>query len=192
MRKISILVLMFIVITAAYCREYHVSIKGSDENTGTELSPFRTIGRASEVAYAGDVITVHAGTYREWINPPRGGTGDKNRIVYRAAAGERVEIKGSEVIDKWTKVSGSVWTASVINSIFGDYNPYADHIYGDWFYGRGRIHHTGEVFLNNKSLYEPEFDIINLPISTQISHNARHKSLALIFSWATPICILNM
>ena len=34
--------------------------------------------------------------------------------------------------------------------------PYQDSIYGDWFSNYGRIHHTGEVFLNGKSLYEKE------------------------------------
>jgi hypothetical protein len=42
------------------------------------------------------------------------------------------------------------------NTFVGDYNPYKDTVYGDWFYDRGRIHHTGEVFLNGKSLYEKE------------------------------------
>ena len=57
----------------AFAREYHVSVKGNDAGRGSEVAPFRTIQRAAEVAYAGDVITVHAGVYREWINPPRGG-----------------------------------------------------------------------------------------------------------------------
>ena len=43
--------------------------KGNDANEGTEKAPFRTIGKAAEYAFPGDVITVHAGTYREWINP---------------------------------------------------------------------------------------------------------------------------
>jgi hypothetical protein len=40
------------------------------------------------------------------------------------------------------------------NSFFGRYNPYKDLITGDWFTDRGRPHHTGEVYLNGKSLYE--------------------------------------
>ncbi|MDR2437858.1 MAG: right-handed parallel beta-helix repeat-containing protein [Planctomycetaceae bacterium] len=163
MRKIFILLLLLINIVQicgimVYGAEYHVSVNGNDTNSGTETSPFRTIGRASQAAYAGDVITVHAGTYREWVNPPRGGTSDNRRIVYRAAQGERVEIKGSEVIKTWTKEkeTDGVWKVTLPNSFFGNYNPYTDVIYGDWFDGRGRVHHTGEVFLNNKSLYEKE------------------------------------
>jgi hypothetical protein len=41
-------------------------------------------------------------------------------------------------------------------TFFGDYNPYKDLVHGDWFNGKGRIHHTGEVFLNGKSLFEME------------------------------------
>ncbi|MDR1130369.1 MAG: right-handed parallel beta-helix repeat-containing protein [Prevotellaceae bacterium] len=140
----------------AHAREYHVSTKGNDAGTGSETAPFRTINRAAQAAYPGDVITVHAGTYREWVNPPRGGTSDDNRIVYRAAPGERVEIKGSEVVNTWTAEGDGVWKVTLPNSFFGDYNPYSDPIYGDWFSGRKRVHHTGEVFLNNKSLYEKE------------------------------------
>ena len=84
-------------------KEYHVSVKGNDTHSGGENSPFRTIGKAAEYAYPGDVITVHAGTYREWVNPPRGGMCDDKRIVYRAAPGEVVEIKGSERITNWKK-----------------------------------------------------------------------------------------
>jgi hypothetical protein len=156
MRKLNILFLMIAVAGFAYGREYHVSVKGNDDNRGTETAPFRTINRAAQAAYAGDVITVHAGTYREWVNPPRGGTGEEERIVYRAAPGERVEIKGSEIVNTWTKEANGVWKVVLPNSFFGDYNPYVDIITGDWFNGRGRIHHTGEVFLNSKSLYEKE------------------------------------
>ena len=42
------------------------------------------------------------------------------------------------------------------NSFFKNYNPYKDSIAGDWFRDKGRVHHTGEVFLNGKSFYEKE------------------------------------
>ena len=84
------------------------------------------------------------------------GISDLKRIVYRAAPGEKVEIKGSEIVSNWKKEKDGVWKVTIPNSLFGDYNPYKDSIYGDWFNNRGRIHHTGEVFLNGKSLYEKE------------------------------------
>ena len=137
-------------------KEYHVSKKGNNENVGSASKPFLTISAATEIAQPGDVIIVHDGTYREWVNPPRGGTADNERIVYRAAEGERVEIKGSEIVAGWEKVKNNVWKVTIPNTFFGDYNPYKDSISGDWFYNHGRIHHTGEVFLNGKSLYEKE------------------------------------
>jgi hypothetical protein len=136
--------------------EYHVSVKGNDTNDGSALKPLKTISAAVQKAFPGDTITVHAGTYREWVNPLRGGESDSKRIVYRAAPGEKAEIKGSEVVSGWKKVKDNVWKVIVPNSLFGSYNPYQDSVFGDWFNRMGRIHHTGEVFLNGKSLYEKE------------------------------------
>ena len=138
----------------AQCREFHVSVNGSDDSDGSVKHPFQTIMAAGSVARAGDTITVHAGTYREWVNPVFGGTNDLNRIVYRAAEGEEVIIKGSEVVKGWEKVKKGVWKVTLDNSLFGDYNPYQEIIKADWFLDYGRDHHTGEVYLNGKSFYE--------------------------------------
>lgn len=98
----------------------------------------------------GDTITVHEGVYRERVSPPRGGTSDDRRIVYRAAPGEQVEITGSEIIKGWKPYRGDVWTVTVPNSLFGTFNPYSDMIHGDWFNPLGRVHHTGAVYLNGE------------------------------------------
>ena len=99
-------------------------------------------------------ITVHEGVYRERISPPRGGESDAKRIVYQAAPGEKVEIKGSEVVKNWVKVQDDVWKVTLPNSFFGSFNPYSDLIHGDWFDPRGRQHHTGAVYLNGEWLTE--------------------------------------
>lgn len=159
MKKLNLISLIIAVLISLSVNagEYHVAVTGSDSNDGSSSAPFKTINHAARIALPGDIITVHAGTYREWINPVRGGESDSKRIVYQAAAGEIVAIKGSEVITGWKKEKGSeVWKVTIPNSFFGDYNPYQDSIYGDWFDGKGRMHHTGEVFLNGKSLYEKE------------------------------------
>lgn len=137
-------------------KEYHVAKTGSDTNEGSLSMPFLSISEAVNHAMPGDTITVHAGTYREWIKPLRGGKSDDLRIVYRASPGEKVEIKGSEIVKGWEREGKGVWKIVIPNAFFGDYNPYQDSIFGDWFYNQGRIHHTGEVFLNGKSLYEKE------------------------------------
>lgn len=152
--RTCILILSILVSFSASAREYHVAKAGSDSNNGSAFNPFKTINNAARVALPGDVIIVHEGTYREWVNPERGGESDSKRIIYQAAPGERVEIKGSEIIKGWKKEKGTVWKSVIANSFFESYNPYQDSIHGDWFDGHGRIHHTGEVFLNGKSLYE--------------------------------------
>ena len=140
--------------TAIQAAEFSVAINGNDSNTGSLANPFKTISAAARIAQPGDVITVHEGIYRECINSPRGGTSDKKRIVYRAAPGEKVEIKGSEVVKNWTKVQGDVWKVALPNSLFGGFNPYSDLIRGDWFNAKGREHHTGAVYLNGDWLTE--------------------------------------
>jgi len=158
MRKTALFLALLLVWTAwpACATEYHVSVTGNNADEGSASEPFRTINHAAQVARPGDVILVHAGTYREWINPLYGGESDAKRIVYKAAPGEKVEIKGSEVITGWKKDRDGVWKVTIPASLFKDYNPYRDSVYGDWFSDHGRIHHTGEVFLNGKSLYEKE------------------------------------
>lgn len=157
MMRYIFLSLLLIFSTQVISQELHVSLQsGDDNNPGTELRPFKTISKAASVAQAGNMVIVHSGIYREWVDPKNGGTSNENRIVYRAAAGEDVEIKGSEVIRGWKRVKGTVWKMVLPNSFLGDYNPYKDSIYGDWFNDHGRIHHTGEVFLNGKSLFEME------------------------------------
>ena len=134
--------------------EFHVATNGNDANRGTKAAPLRTIQHAADLAQPGDVITVHTGNYRERITPPRGGSSNRKRIVYRAAPGETVAIKGSEVVTNWVKVQDDVWKATMPNSFFGDFNPYNDLIHGDWFNPKGRPHHTGAVYLNGDWLIE--------------------------------------
>jgi len=154
-KGMSLILCMVLLLSGAIqAREYHVSVQGHDTNKGTATAPFQTISRAAGVAQPGEVITVHEGTYRERINPARGGQSDQKRIVYQATAGEKVAIKGSEVIKGWRKVQNDTWKAAVPNSFFGDFNPYSDLIHGDWFNPKGRDHHTGAVYLNGHWLTE--------------------------------------
>jgi hypothetical protein len=153
--KLSLaLLLTALFLSSLHAAEYHVSVNGSDANDGTSSKPFQTISAAARVAQPGDVITVHAGTYRERVTPPRGGESDAKRIVYQAAPGEKVVIKGSEAVRGWKPFQGNVWKLTLPASFFGKYNPYKDLIVGDWFTDNGRPHHTGEVYLNGKSLFE--------------------------------------
>lgn len=164
--RITLFVLFICVATSISAKEFHVSKKGNNSNSGSKQKPLLTINHAITIAFPGDTITVHEGTYREWVNPIRGGESDLKRIIFRAAPGETVEIKGSEIIKGWTKEKNGVWKVVIPNHFFGDYNPYQDLISGDWFIDNGRVHHTGEVFINGKSLYEKEtIEKVNNPIA---------------------------
>lgn len=134
--------------------EYHVSPQGNDSHSGAFGTPFRTIQCAAEKAMPGDVITVHEGVYRERVNPPRGGESEQKRIVYRAVPGEKVEIKGSEIVKNWEKVQNDTWKVVIPHSFFGDFNPFQTEIKGDWFQPKNRLHHLGAVYLNGEWLVE--------------------------------------
>jgi len=133
-------------------RQIHVTPTGRDSNYGDLHNPFLTINKAAQEAQPGDVVIVHAGTYRECVTPARGGTGENARIVYRAAPNEEVVIKGSERIASWTK-EGELWKVELPQEFFGAYNPYALNITGEWL-SYGGEHHCGEVYLNGEALYE--------------------------------------
>lgn len=135
-------------------REYHVAANGDDGHEGTISRPLRSISAAASRAHAGDTITVHKGIYRERVAPPRGGASDATRIVYQAAPSERVVISGAEPVKGWVRLKGNTWKVTLPNVMFGSFNPYSDVIHGDWFDPRGRVHHTGAVYLNSDWLAE--------------------------------------
>jgi alpha-N-arabinofuranosidase len=134
--------------------EYHVAVSGKDTNQGTATAPFRTIQKAADLAQPGDVVTVHAGVYREWVDPPRGGSSANNPIVYRSAPGEKAEIKGSEVVKGWKQVGANVWTVSLDNNFFGNFNPYVDFVRGDYMFANKLNQHTGMVYLDGAPIIE--------------------------------------
>lgn len=138
--------------------QYHVSPEGSDTAQGGPDNPFRTIGHAAQVAMPGDIVIVHDGVYREWVDPRRGGTCEADRIVYRAADGEKPVIKGSEIICGWSRYKDDVWRVTLDDAMFGDYNPYRQPLFGDWLAmpsrGEDPDKHPGMVFLNGRALYE--------------------------------------
>src|SRR5439155_16617643 len=78
--------------------------RASDDNSGTQDLPFKTINRAAQVLRPGERVVVGAGVYREWVCPARGGTDPEHMISYEAAPGAKVVIKGSEILRaKWTQ-----------------------------------------------------------------------------------------
>jgi len=136
-------------------REIHVATTGDDSNPGNTSRPYRTINKAAQVARPGDTVVVHGGTYREWVRPARGGRSENERIVYRAAPGEEVVIKGSERVTSWVEEGAGVWKIELPNSFFGHYNPYAINISGGWL-KYGGWHHCGDVYLDGGAFLEKQ------------------------------------
>lgn len=155
----------------------HVAMNGADTGDGSASRPFRTINRAAELARPGDTVSVRAGEYREWVRPRRGGLSGARRITYQAAAGEHVVIKGSERIAGWEREpagggAGTVWRVSVPNALFGDWNPFAEQVAGDWLVEPvpPRARHLGDVYLNGLSCYEAatRAELADPPLRTEV------------------------
>ncbi|MFR9553856.1 MAG: right-handed parallel beta-helix repeat-containing protein [Rikenellaceae bacterium] len=151
--KFTLSALLLLAGVATQARNIYVSPSGSNMNDGSKESPYRTISKAAYVAIAGDSVIIHEGTYRERVSPANGGTTPARRITYTAAPGEKVYIKGSEVVKGWKKVSGNVWKTVVDNSLFGDFNPFELNVYGDWLLS-GNDCHLGQVYIDGKGLAE--------------------------------------
>ena len=151
----------------------HVATTGSDDSDGSPEGPLRTIDRAAARARPGDTVVVHAGVYREWVRPRRGGSSDARRITYEAAPGEHVVIKGSEQVNGWEPAGGTVWRVSVPNALFGSFNPFAEEIDGDWIVYPEKDSprkHLGDVYLNGKSCYEvlSLLQVADPPLRTEV------------------------
>jgi len=87
---------------------YHVAQThpaASDDNPGTADRPWATVGKAAGVMEAGDRVIVHAGEYREYIEPRNSGR-PGSPIVYEAAEGEQVILTGADLITDWQRLEG--------------------------------------------------------------------------------------
>src|SRR5690348_5256951 len=82
--------LLFLVLTTAFAssaaaREWFVrqaDPNASDTADGSADHPLRTINAAAQLAQPGDIVTVGAGVYHEWVSPARGGSANAP-ILYR-------------------------------------------------------------------------------------------------------------
>ena len=101
-------------------------------------------------------MTVHAGEYREWVTPRRGGLSDTRRITYGAGEGEHVVIKGSERITGWEPARRHGMAGRPFrNALFGAFNPFAEEVVGDWVVGPSEDRprkHLGDVYLERPEL----------------------------------------
>ena len=158
---------------------YYVNANVKRSGDGSKDHPFKFINEAASFAKAGDEVFVYPGIYRESVNPKHSGTIDKP-ITYRSVEYKKAIITGAERIKNWECVEGNIWVAKIANGVFGDYNPYTTEIFGDWYFGKNT--HTGEVYLNGKSMYEvPTLEEVMCP---EISKQSWDHEFSL-YKWFT-------
>ena len=111
----------------------------SDDNDGSESAPFRTIGRAAQLAKPGTRVRIHAGTYRECVSPAEGGTDPKHMISYEAFGDGDVIVSAAEVVSSFKPSEGwmvfrswgapqpadiRIWEYDLDADVFRGYNPF--------------------------------------------------------------------
>ncbi len=175
-----------------YDRELHVDNKNSnasDQNAGTLAQPFKTINAAAQAATPGTRVLIHAGTYRETVQPAMGGAGPEKMISYEAYQGEDVIIKASvEVKDfkpsvGWRLFPGfraappstegiRIWEIELNPEDFKGYNPFcAVNILHDRLFIEydktdmtPYLNRRGMVFVDGKPMKQ-------VPLYNQLSQN---------------------
>ncbi|MBR2724762.1 MAG: hypothetical protein IKB72_04930, partial [Ruminococcus sp.] len=116
-------------------KTYHVDQNSlSNSSLGTEEAPFKTLSEAAAVAEAGDMVIVHAGTYREELKPKNSGTSFAP-ITFCAAKGEDVVISALEPLSGFTSYSDKIYSASVSN---------------DLGFGRNQLFYKGEALVEGR------------------------------------------
>ena len=114
---------------ATGARTYRVSPTGSDAGDGSAAAPFRTIARAAQVAAAGDVVTIAAGSYSESVQVRNAGTAERPIIFQAEQRGSVVLTGGAHNFQPagWSsglQEDGAVFV-TLRGLIFRDYAPQA-------------------------------------------------------------------
>ncbi len=159
---------------------YYVDAAAAAAGNGSKDQPFRTISEAAVLAQPGDEVLVAPGTYREYVDPKNAGT-EEARITYRSTEPLGAVITGAEEAKNWQQSEENVWMLRVQDSLFGSYNPFTTLVEGDWYVAT-IIAHTGDVFLNGKSMYEvtdPEY--VRRPVVSKASWDPDFS----VYTWYT-------
>ncbi len=161
-------------------KTYYVNAKVKKSGDGSADSPFKRIQEAADIAMPGDEVLVLPGIYRESVDPKHAGT-PENPIVYKSVKKHGAVITGAERIKLWKHLKKDVWYTQIPNKLFTDRNPYTTLVSGDWF-NASFLAHTGDVYLNGKSMYEvTDMDDVLDPVPSKISWDPVFS----VFTWYT-------
>ena len=112
MQQFIKIIVLFAITTQVHAKDVYVSTSGSDTNSGTYESPYRTLAKAVSVMSAGDVCIIRGGIYEEELNINKNGTQSAN-LTFKAAQGEDVQIKATSKLSGWQLHSGNIYKVSV-------------------------------------------------------------------------------
>ena len=76
----------------AFSAEYYLSPNGSDYSPGTSAEPWKTLAKANQSIYPGDIVTLMPGSYSGYLKPARSGTAEAP-IIFRAATRRTARIE---------------------------------------------------------------------------------------------------
>lgn len=163
-------------------RYYYVSTRGNDTNPGTKVLPFQSIGKAVNLARAGDVVLIQSGIYYENVRPLNSGEPDKyityqnednGEVVIDAQDGKRggcieidnksylqfvgLTVRGANSYQTWPRagISMTDGTNHIILDSITAYNNYV----GIMAYGRE--HPVSFITVKNSKTFEPVGNIGN-------------------------------
>jgi len=111
----------------------HVAPAGSDQNQGTDSSPFATLQRAQiavrnfRSATPGEAVTVliHGGRYimeKSLVLEPEDSGTTTAPVVFAAAPGEKPVFSGGRLIKGWRKHNAQLWVAEIPAVKAGEWN----------------------------------------------------------------------
>lgn len=95
--------LLVVLPASAFAATFYVSPSGSDSNSGTQSSPFRSLTKAQSVASSGDTVSIRGGTYSSFTVAGSDSTYNfvhhmtKSGITYAAFSGETPVFNFSSV-----------------------------------------------------------------------------------------------
>lgn len=132
---------------------------------------FLTISEAAAVAQPGDTVLVAPGTYRERVDPPRGG------VTYRSETPSTAIVTGAEPLTGWVCIGEGLYQARVHNAVFGGDNPFVDPLAGHMggIFSRIEDNHIHHINLSQELLGAEIGGIkLHAAIDTEIARNHIH------------------
>lgn len=114
--KSKIILLLLLFVNTVFGATYYVATNGSDTNNGGVNTPFATFNKAVSVMSAGDTCIIKGGVYEQELIVDKNGTSN-NYLTFKAADGEKVEIKATSAINGWQLHSGNIYKTTVDMSI---------------------------------------------------------------------------